>query len=174
MVNSFLTVAQRLHELGFFNFVLPWFIVAAVFYGLLRKSKVLGEGIAVNGVVSLTAAFFVWGYFVVASPADLAGPMSRFFTSFSVILIGLVLAFLGASLAYPDFPSALTEYMKGSVFIWVLITIVSVMIFFTSGLSNVIGLGNMGKSSAGIMLLIFILMFIGLLIATIVGATKGG
>lgn len=173
MANPFLTVTQRLHDLGFFNFVLPWFIVAAVFYGLLRKSKILGEGIAVNGTVSLVAAFFLWGYFVVSSPADLAGPMSRFFTSFSVIMIGLILAFLGASIAYPDFMSALGEYMKGSVFIWVLVTIVSVMIFFTSGLSTVLGLNVLSKSSAGIILLIFILMFIGLLIATLVGATKG-
>ncbi len=172
MVSPFLEIVQKLHELGFFNFVLPWFIVAAVFYGLLRKSKILGEGIAVNGVVALTIAFFIWGYFIISSPTDLAIPLSRFFTQFSIILIGFLLAFLGASLAYPDLTSSLKDIVTGSAFFWVILVIAAVMIFLTSGLVNVLGLDVLGKSKAGVILIIFLLTFILLLVAVMTGGAK--
>ena len=54
-------VLINLEKMGFFAF-LPFILTAAIFYGLLRRSKLFGEpekNIVVNAVISLVAAFMV-------------------------------------------------------------------------------------------------------------------
>ncbi len=54
-----------LRSLGFFQFILPFIMSSAIFYGLLRKSKLFGDpekNVAVNASIALGAAFFIWAY----------------------------------------------------------------------------------------------------------------
>ena len=61
-MNPFEILVSNLNQMGFFGFLLPWLLMFAVTYGLLLKSKALGEDQKIVGVVSLVAAFFVVGY----------------------------------------------------------------------------------------------------------------
>ena len=60
-MNPFELLVSNLNQMGFFGFLLPWLLMFAVTYGLLVKSKVLGEDQKLIGVISLVAAFFVVG-----------------------------------------------------------------------------------------------------------------
>ena len=61
-MNPFEILVSNLNQMGFFGFLLPWLFMFAVVYGLLVKSKVLGEDQKIIGVVSLVSAFFVIGF----------------------------------------------------------------------------------------------------------------
>ena len=65
MVSPFEIVITRLDDIGAFQFLFPFMIAAALFYGLLRKSRIFGdpqENVAVNAVLALVAAFMVSAY----------------------------------------------------------------------------------------------------------------
>jgi len=52
MVAPFQIIAERLGEMGFYNFFVPWIITAAVIWGLLKKSNMF-ESSGLNAVLSL-------------------------------------------------------------------------------------------------------------------------
>ena len=62
MVDIFATLVQNLNAWGFYGFVLPFLFMFALVYGLLMKSKILGDQKGPIGVVSLALAFFVTAY----------------------------------------------------------------------------------------------------------------
>src|SRR5437879_1623057 len=102
----------RLAQLGFFNFFLPFLLTLAVFFGLLRKSKIFGEpeqNIAVNGVVAIVAAFMVWSYPVLAG-VDVATQFAKFFFDVLVVFMGIVVSLLIVGMFLPpDLPARLSE-----------------------------------------------------------------
>ncbi|UCD03829.1 MAG: hypothetical protein JSW73_04795 [Candidatus Woesearchaeota archaeon] len=59
MVYVFEHVIDLLREFGFFAVLLPWLLIFAIFFGILQKTKVLGEQKNINAIVALAAAFFV-------------------------------------------------------------------------------------------------------------------
>lgn len=46
-----------MEKLGFVDFVLPWLLFLAVFYGVLQGKKIISEEAPVNGVIAIVAAF---------------------------------------------------------------------------------------------------------------------
>ena len=62
MASPFDVLVSNLNQLGFFGFLLPWIFMFAVVYGLLTKTKALGDDLRVNVVVALVTAFFVVGF----------------------------------------------------------------------------------------------------------------
>lgn len=58
-MSIFSRMLDNLTNLGFFDFILPWLLFVAVFFGLLQGKKTISEDPAVNGVISIAAAFFV-------------------------------------------------------------------------------------------------------------------
>ncbi len=62
MASPFDSLVLMLKDIGFFGYFLPWLLTFAVIYGLLVKSKVLGEDQKIIGVVSLAISFFVIGF----------------------------------------------------------------------------------------------------------------
>ena len=86
MPDPFTILVGNLKQLGFFGFFLPFLLMFAVSYGLLLKSKVLGENPKIIGVVSLLLGFFVIGF---------GGPMMG---GFFVNLFGLAAIILGGIL----------------------------------------------------------------------------
>lgn len=138
-------VIYRLNQLGFFQFWLPFFLTSAIFYGLLRKSKLFGEperNVVVNGVVSLVAAFMVWAAPILAG-IDIQTQLVKFFLQSIVgmlmVIVGLMITsmFVG-----PDLPAKLAEkFGAGSPF-WPAVIIfgilLSLVILFSSGLANIL------------------------------------
>lgn len=86
MANPFTTLVSNLNNLGFFDFLLPFILTFAILWGLLLKTKVLGENQRVNGTVSLVVAFFVIGF---GGPA-----LGSFFTTlfgYAVVVLAVIL-----------------------------------------------------------------------------------
>jgi len=167
MANPFELIAQRLSELGFFNFLIPFLITLAVFYGLLKKANLFSIG--VNAVIAISISFLIWGFWVTTS-IDIGGPLAKFFTQASVIILVFLFAIVGASMFYPDFNKALEEIFRGGVMFWILFAIFAIIFLITSGLgSNILGLGGLFGSSAGIMVVVLFFLFLGIVIASIVG-----
>ena len=97
-MNPFELLVSNLNQMGFFGFLLPWLLMFAVTYGLLLKSKAIGEDQKIIGVVSLVAAFFVVGY---------GGPLlGAFFQNLfgiaAVVLGGILVTVLFVSMAGGD------------------------------------------------------------------------
>jgi len=139
MANLFEPVVSNLLELGFYD-LLIFIIVAAIFYGLLKKSKVLGESVAINGVVSLSIAFLVFGFRWITGIA-LTTNLSAFFTQAAVVLLFLLFGFIGASMFYPDMTKWLTEVFSHRTMLAVLITL-GLALLITSGLITVLWSGG--------------------------------
>ena len=104
MADPFTILVDNLNRMGFFGFLLPWLLMFALTYGLLLKSKVLGEDPKIIGVISLVAAFFVIGYGGVAIGEFFQG----IFQAAAIVLAGILVIVLFIAMAGGDI-SKLTE-----------------------------------------------------------------
>lgn len=146
MADPFQTVVLKMKELGFFQFLFPFMLSAAIFYGLLRKSQVFGkpdENISVNAIVALVAAFMVWSYPILAG-VNVETQLSAFFmhgmTATLVILVGVLVS---SMFFKPDLPEQLSKILntsKGAGIIIIAGMIIAGGILFSSGLINVFNL----------------------------------
>ncbi len=142
-MNPFELTIKKLHELGFFQFFLPFILTATIFYGLLRKSKIFGEpkeNVVVNGMVALIAAFMVWASPIILG-VNIEMQLAAFFLhgmlATLVMIVGLIIVSLFAP---PDLPKHLTDVFKTSRF-WAVVLVAGILIagslIFTSGLLNI-------------------------------------
>jgi hypothetical protein len=143
MADIFTPVIERLIELGFFKFMLPYILTSAVFYGLLRKSQVFGkpdENVAVNAVVALVASFMVWASPVILG-IDIQTQLAAFFTQGVVVTLVFMIALLITGMFLPP---DLTTHLANNLFkgnkmgaILIVGIIFGFIIFATSGLWKV-------------------------------------
>ncbi len=144
MPDLFTPVIERLIELGFFKFMLPYILTSSVFYGLLRKSQIFGkpdQNVAVNAVVALVASFMVWASPVILG-LDIQTQLAAFFTQGIIVFLVLMMALLFTGMFLPP---NLTEYLANNLFqgnkvggILVILVIFAFIIFATSGLWSAI------------------------------------
>lgn len=142
MTSPFEIVILRLSELGFFNFVLPFMLISAILYGLLRKSQIFGppeKNVVVNAVVSISAAFLV-----LAAPVllgiNIQQPLSAFFLQSMVAgLVGIMVFMIAGLVLPPDLPKVLNEKFKTGFWSVVIVAgvLVGLMMLITSGLVSV-------------------------------------
>jgi len=168
MVNPFQIIAQRLLDLGAFGFFLPWVITAAVFWGLLKKSGIFDT--AINAILSISLSFFIWGFLITASNADIGAPLSAFITQGFVIMIVFVFSLVAASMFYPKLGDVLTETIKNKSIIWMFLGLF-IILFFTSGLFKVMFVGPFPSGIQGdvmTMTIILVALVIGILVLTVV------
>lgn len=160
MVSPIETVILRLGDLGFFKFVLPFLLTAAIFYGLLRKSKVFGdphENIAVNAIVALTAGFMVWAYPVLAG-VDIQTQFSTFIFQATLAMFAIIIGLLIAGMFFPeDISKKIGDVVKGGKGVGVVILgalLIIGGIVFSSGLGNLFipggSLGGLNINFGGI------------------------
>jgi len=135
VASLFEPVVRFMIEKGFYSFLFPWIITSAILYGLLRKSKIFGESAAVNGAISISVAFLIMGFPLIAQ-FNLALPFSTFFVQATVFFLILVVGLLFASLFYPDLTKFLMEKFTRRTTLGILI-ILGIAIFITSGLVGV-------------------------------------
>ncbi len=136
MPDLFRPIAEKLIELGFLGFFLPWLITAAIFWGLLRKSK-LFDSIIINAILALSASFFLWGYLIGPTAIEIGGPLSIFMAQVSVLILVIVFGLVGASMFYPDLSKTLGETFKSRSAMYIMIALFFGL-FFTSGLYRIL------------------------------------
>jgi len=178
MPDVFTPVIERLQEIGAFNFLFPYILTSAIFYGLLRKSQIFGkpqENVAVNGVVALVAAFMVLAY-PILSGVSIEGLLPAFFMQGLVVLLVfmIVLMIMGMFLP-PDLPKVLSEGLfQGNKALALLLIggILGFLILFLSGLSTVLlGKQVIGELSPDIINIAVIIL---LLVVPIIFIAWGG
>jgi len=171
MVNPFQIITERLADLGIFSFFIPWIITAAVMWGLLKRSKIFDP--TINAILSIAISFFVWGY-LANTAFEIGAPLSAFITQGFVLMLVFVFGLVGASMFYPDFSKTLTEAFKSSWIIWMFIGLFFGVIFFTSGLYQVLISGPPGtgvQADVNAMIIMLVALIIGILI--LVGVQRG-
>jgi len=153
------------HKFGVVDFYLPFLLTFSMFYALLQKTKIFGEGDkvnAINAIISLVAAFYVIGYTPVGY--RIAEFLMPFFTQVTVVLVGLLGASLIIGMASGKGVLHVTDWMKKSLTVFLIAA--SVFIFFTSGGPQVFGLGTGGGIWLGITA--EDLFFISLIVVTLI------
>ncbi|MEM5799761.1 MAG: hypothetical protein QXZ43_03810 [Candidatus Aenigmatarchaeota archaeon] len=166
MINPFKSLVERLSQTGIYDFLLPMLVFWAIMYGLLRKSKIFGEAEPIYAIITFSFSLFIWGYAATLPEMTLGSSLAKFTAQFFVVSLLFLFAFLGASIAYPDFVEALNNAFKGSnTIIWIFIAI-GVIIFFISGLANILNLEEaIFKGGTGGVILLILLLFLGLTLA---------
>lgn len=143
MTDPFTTTILKLKGTGFFEFLLPFMLSAAVFYGLLRKSRLFGppeRNVAVNGVVSMIAAFMVWAYPILTGVSFVENFASFFVQATSAMLVIMV----GLLISGMFFEEGLTKYLSERLKAgrgWSIVLVSSLLIgggiLVTSGMINI-------------------------------------
>jgi hypothetical protein len=142
MADPFETVILNMQRLGFFKFLFPYMLTAAIFYGLLRKSQIFGppeRNITVNGIVALVAAFMVWSYPII-SGVDIQLQLSTFFVQGTIaVLVVMVGLMITGMFAPANLPEHLSKKFGGKMWggILVLGLLIGAGVFVSSGLMNV-------------------------------------
>lgn len=177
MPDIFTPVIQRLTELGFFKFMLPYILTSAVFYGLLRKSQVFGkpdENVAVNGVVALIASFMVWASPVILG-IDIETQLAAFFTQGVVVTLVFMIALLITGMFLPP---DLTSHLAKNLFqgnkagaILIVGIVFAFIIFATSGLWSVVLGPELFEQTSDIVVAVIVII---LLAVPIIFITWGG
>ena len=152
MASPFETVILKLRDLGMFKFFFPFMLSAAIFYGLLRKSKIFGdpkENAVINAVIALVASFMVWAYPIIAG-VNIETQMAAFFTQAMIASLVVMFGLLIASFALPTgLDKSLEGVLKGKYLLGLVIVfiLIGVGILASSGLINVFfpsGIGGGG------------------------------
>ena len=131
MADVFEPIINRFISLGFLN-ALMLFFFSAILYALLKKSKILGESVVLNGFVAFIAAFMVF-IFPFVTGMSLMTNFSLFFTQTTIIILFLVMSFIMAALFYPDMPKFLAEHFTHRSVLTVMIAL-GLALFILSGL----------------------------------------
>jgi hypothetical protein len=137
MANYFEIVAENLVKLGIHQYLFPFILLTALVFALLRKSKLLGESSAVNGVVAIVVSFMIVFGMPVAVGLRFATSLSVFLMQVSVFLIIFFVGFLVASLFYPNMMDWLPKVFMSRSMLMVAITL-AIVFFITSGMVGVI------------------------------------
>ena len=163
MVDVFTIVIKKLQEMGAFNFLFPFMLTTAIFYGLLRKSKLFSVtkkeykrdkggkqiteevevGSSVNAIIALVAGFMVWAY-PILSGVNIEQQLSMFFMQGTIAtLVLIVVLMLTGMFLPPDLPKQLQDlFFKNNKLgvgaILIIAAVVGIIILVTSGLLNLI------------------------------------
>lgn len=125
MVNVFQIAVERLVEVGFYNFLLPFILFTTLIYAVLTKTKVLGESPVIIGIISVSSGLLVFGLPVIVG-VDLAVPLTSFLAQGAILILVLVVALLVGSFFYPNIMEKMGEIFKPpGPFTWLLWVVVA-------------------------------------------------
>ncbi len=179
MPTFFETAILKLQSLGFFTFLLPFILTAAIIYGGLRRAQLFGDpdkNVAVNAIVSFVISLFVWAAPIILG-IDIETKLSAFFIQgFSVSLIVIIALVLAGMFFPPDLAKNLSDKIKAPVFwggIIIVALIVGGVILVSSGLATVLfpkGIGINFSSDLVVSMAVLIALVVS--VAFIVRAAK--
>lgn len=134
MANIFQIAVERLIEVGFYNFLLPFILFATVLYAVLRKTQILGESPLIHGIVSVIVGLFVFGAPVIVG-ADISGGLTAFLTQGAIGILVVLVGFLIASFFYPNITEKIGEIFKapgpGAWIVWAVVGFAATFGLFT-------------------------------------------
>jgi len=171
MTTGLETVLINLNQMGFFAF-LSFLLTVAVFYGLLRRSKLFGEpekNTVVNAVVALVAAFLVWAYPIISGTSIQEYQLffSSFFVKGIIATLTVVIGLMIAGMFFPEggLPESLKESMKGRLGIGLLIfgLLIAAGVLVSSGAASFLGISVESFDTDLIYSIIFLVIFIGVI-----------
>jgi hypothetical protein len=182
MADPFTITITKMQELGLFKFFFPFMMSSAVFFGLLRKSKIFGDpekNVAVNGVVALSAAMMIWAYPIIVG-VDIERGMATFMMNSFIATVAIMVGLMVAGMFLPEdlgkqLATAFKLGEKGGKFGSVLLVIAFVVglgALSSSGLfgvfipTNLIGPGGILSEDMFTALLTIIVLAVGVLIIT--------
>ena len=139
MANPFEIVVQKMVELGFYDYLFPFIISAAIFYALLRRSRILGESVVTNSFVALSLSFMILGFPILVG-FSFATPLATFFTQATAWILIFVVGMILASVFYPDLTKVLSEQFTKRTTVYEMLA-VGVALFVTSGMVQIFTLG---------------------------------
>ncbi|MBR9677853.1 MAG: hypothetical protein GOU97_00965 [Nanoarchaeota archaeon] len=119
---TFLDAFNLIGETGFFEVFVPFFIVFGLMYGILTKSKILGEKVEWNAVIAFFIALLITsnvGY------REFVNAIIPVFTLFALIIFLIVFLYLMLGAKEGD----IAEALKAPIIQWTLIGF-SIFIFF--------------------------------------------
>jgi len=175
MTNGLETVLINLNRMGFFAF-LPFLLTSAIFYGLLRRSKLFGEpekNVVVNAVVALVAAFMVWAYPIISGTSiqEYQQFFSTFFFKGTVATLTVVIGLIIAGMFFPErgIGGTLEEKFKGKFGVGIVILglLIGVGVLFASGATSFFGISLENIGPDLIYSIIFLIIFIGVIGAVV-------
>ncbi len=139
MANIFQIAVERLVDVGFYNFLLPFILFTTLLYAVLTKTKILGESPVVIGIISVSVGLMVFGLPVIAG-VNLTQPLTAFLSQAAVFILVLVMAFLIGSFFYPNIMEKINEIFKlPGPFTWLLWIVIAAAV--SVGLFSVVGGG---------------------------------
>jgi len=171
MTSGLETVLINLNRMGFFAF-LPFLLTAAIFYGLLRRSKLFGEpdkNVIVNAVVALVAAFMVWAYPIISGTSieEYQLFFSTFFFKGTVATLTIVVGLIIVGMIFPEggFSGTLSDKLKGKFGIGILILglLIAGAVLISSGTSSFFGVSIENLDNDFIYSIVFLVVFIGII-----------
>ncbi|MBU5537472.1 MAG: hypothetical protein QW818_01520 [Candidatus Aenigmatarchaeota archaeon] len=179
MPTFFETAILKLQSLGFFKFLLPFILTAAIIYGGLRRAQLFGEpekNVAVNAIVAFVISLFVWAAPIILG-IDIESKLSAFFIQgFSVSLIVLIALLLAGMFFPPDLAKNLGERMKTPVFwggVVIVALIIGGVILISSGLGSVLFPRGIGiKLSSDFVMSVVALIALVAIVAVVVRVAK--
>ncbi len=180
MVSPFETVILRLKDIGAFQFLFPFMLTAAIFYGLLRRSQIFGmpeRNVAVNAVVALVAAFMVWAYPVLIG-VNIEKQLAQFFFSGVVVLLTVMVGLLVTGMFLKkSLGEVMEEKFKGNMLVSFLLLggLLSIGIVISSGLMNAFFPQTVvGGIPEDILLTIVVVVLLAVTVIGIAGLGAGG
>jgi hypothetical protein len=111
MTDIFTPAIKWFFEIGFGN-VFVFILTTAIFYAVLRKTKILGESEMINAVIAIVAAFLVGFWIPIYTGFSFVSSLSAFFAQSTVFLLFIIISFLLASFFYPDLVGMLTAQFQ--------------------------------------------------------------
>lgn len=180
MTNIFEITAQRLVEIGFYNFLLPFILFSVLVYALLRKTQILGDSPVIHGIVAISAGLLIFGLPVTLGGSGVVGPLTGFLTQGIVAIVVLVVGFLIASFFVPNLQEKLPEIFKNGgpavLMIWVVVAfaiIFGLFGFVGKPLGNFITKARIPTDFLSLTIIV-IIAFIALLLITMSSGKEGG
>ena len=179
MSTFFETAILKLQSLGFFQFLLPFILTAAIIYGGLRRAQLFGESeknVAVNAIVAFVISLFVWAAPIILGIEIEAKLSSFFIQGFSMSLIVLIALVLAGMFFPPDLAKSLGDKIKAPYFygaIIIVALIVGGVILVSSGLATVLFPKGIGvKVSSDVFISIAVIIALVVSVAVIVRVAK--
>jgi hypothetical protein len=115
MANMFETVILNMQRTGMYQFLLPFMLSMAIFYGLLRRSKIFGEPretVSINAVVSMVASFMVWSAPILLG-INVETGLANFFVQSATATLVIIVGLLITSMFFPpDLANELSKIFK--------------------------------------------------------------
>jgi len=112
MASPFETVINELLNIGFYDFLL-FLLALPLFFALLKKTKLLGESSAINGLVAFVGAFLIFSFPIITG-TSLTFSMTTMFMQLMLFIFVIFFAFLISGFFYPDLAGMLKEKFSHS------------------------------------------------------------